>query len=100
MCKPEPVGPNQRADSNGGPFLDYNCGEFWVGDRDVCHHCLEERTAKGEFYRENETRYSFGAYAGRYCDDCWKTSGYRDADDDTAVFDPMDAGEVMYEDEY
>lgn len=96
----EPVGPNQRPDSNGGPFLDYNCGDFWVSDKEVCHHCLENKTLAGEFYRENETRYSFGAYAGRYCDDCWKTSGYRDADDDTAVFDPMDAGEVMYEDEY
>ena len=27
-----------------------------------------------------EERYSFGVYAGRYCDDaCWARSGYRDA---------------------
>lgn len=97
----EPIGPNQRPDSNGGPFLDYNCGDgFWVGDRDVCHYCLEERTANNEFYRESEVRTSFGVYAGRMCDECWKNSGYRDATDDDAVFDPMDAGEVMWEDEY
>ena len=101
MCKPEPFGPNQRADSNGGPFLDYRIAiGLWVGDRDVCHHCLDERTAKGELYRENEVRQSFGAYAGRYCDECWYNSGFRDARNEDAVFDPMDAGEVMYEDEY
>jgi len=101
MCKPEPFGPYQRPDSNGGPFIDYQvAGDLWVGDRDVCHHCLEVKTQAEQFYNESEQRYSFGAYAGRYCDDCWKTSGYRDAGDDTAVFDPMDAGEVMYEDEY
>ncbi len=101
MCKPEPINDNQRPDSNGGPFLDYQIAvDLWVGDRDVCHHCLDERTAKGEFYRENEIRQSFGVYAGRYCDECWYNSGYRDARDDNAVFDPMDAGEVMWEDEY
>ena len=98
MC--ELLGPNQRANSGNGPFPEYNCGDFWVSDRDVCHHCSEIRASTGKFYRENEQRYSFGGYAGRYCDDCWKVSWYRDADDDTAVFDPMDAGEVMYEDEY
>lgn len=44
-------------------------------------------------------RYSFGIYAGRYCDACWLESGYRDATDDEAVFDEADAGERM-EDDY
>lgn len=44
------------------------------------------------------TRYSFGIYAGRMCDDCWKSSGYRDATDDSAEFSEMDAGERLEED--
>lgn len=95
MC--EPFGPNQRADSNGGHFLDYQVapGE-WVNDRGVCHHCLEQKTLAEKFYHCNDVRTSFGYYAGRYCDDCWKTSGYRDADDDTAVFSELDAGESLH----
>ena len=38
-------------------------------------------------------RYSFGCYAGRYCDPHWRTSGYRDAVDASAEFDPYYAGE-------
>ena len=46
-------------------------------------------------------QYSFGIYAGRYCNDtCWKGSGYRDATDPDARFDPMDAGEVMEPEDY
>ena len=52
-----------------------------------CHHCKTGR--------ESEERYSFGAYAGRWCDQCWPKSGYRDAADPEARFDPMDAGESM-----
>lgn len=37
-------------------------------------------------------RYSLGIYAGRYCDDCWVSSGYRD--EGPEGFDPMDAGET------
>jgi len=43
-----------------------------------------------------EERYSFGVYAGRYCNDtCWAESGYRDATDPDARFDAADAGEAM-----
>ena len=56
-------------------------------DRYHCHHC--------QTGRESEERYSFGAYAGRWCDVCWPNSGYRDATDPTAKFDPLDAGESM-----
>ena len=38
-------------------------------------------------------QYSFGCYAGRWCDRHWPMSGYRDATDPDAVFDEMDAGE-------
>jgi hypothetical protein len=44
-------------------------------------------------------RYSFGCYAGRWCDTHWPMSGYRDATDPDAVFDPMYAGERI-EDDY
>ena len=48
-----------------------------------------------------EARYSFGVYAGRYCDDaCWARSGYRDATDPEARFDPADAGEAMEPEDY
>lgn len=41
-------------------------------------------------------QYSFGVYAGRYCEGrCWASSGFRDATDSTARFDPADAGESM-----
>ncbi|MDE3097559.1 MAG: hypothetical protein KGK07_16355 [Chloroflexota bacterium] len=52
-----------------------------------CHHCKSGR--------ESEERTSFGVYAGRWCDACWKTSGYRDAVDDSARFDSLDAGETL-----
>lgn len=99
MCI-EPTGPNQRRDTDGGPFLEYNCGEFWVGDRDVCHHCVDQCTADGSFYRESEVRTSFGIYAGKYCDECWSNSGYRDANGESVTFDPLDAGEAYWEDDY
>lgn len=44
-----------------------------------------------------EERYSLGIYAGRYCDQCWKESGYRD--EPASGFDPMDAGEAYESDE-
>jgi hypothetical protein len=44
---------------------------------------------------EGSPRYSFGVYAGRYCDKHWQESGYRDVDDPDAVFDPADAGERL-----
>lgn len=44
-------------------------------------------------------QYSFGIYAGRYCDPCWPKSGFRDAVDPDAVFSEEDAGERV-EDNY
>ena len=38
-------------------------------------------------------QYSFGCYAGRWCDRHWPLSGYRDATDASATFDPDYAGE-------
>lgn len=71
-----------------------------LGERDTCQHCREEREAEGKPYRWAEERTSFGCYAGRYCDECWPKSGYRDATDPDAEFSREDAGEVMYDDEY
>jgi len=42
-----------------------------------------------------EERYSLGLYAGRYCDPCWKESGYRD--EGPEGFDPTYAGESYEE---
>jgi hypothetical protein len=66
---------------------------YWLSERDVCRHCQEEREAAGKPFRYAEERTSFGCYAGRYCDHCWPLSGFRDATDDEATFDPADAGE-------
>src|SRR5215216_3280840 len=35
-----------------------------------------------------EERYSFGAYAGLWCDRCWPKSGYRDAVTPTHLCEP------------
>lgn len=46
-------------------------------------------------------QYSFGVYAGCWCDGaCWKSSGYRDAVDENETFDPMDAGEALEPEDY
>lgn len=64
-----------------------------------CAKCVDE--GKPEAETEGSPRYSFGVYAGRYCDKHWKTSGYRDATDPDARFDPADAGESLEpEDEF
>jgi hypothetical protein len=61
----------------------------------ICGACGKETT---DFLPEY---HSFGVYAGRYCDDkCWANSGYRDATDSDAEFDPMYAGEVMEPEDY
>ena len=57
----------------------------------VCNRCHEGADVCAPI----KERYSFGCYAGRYCDACWLKSGYRDATDPSAVFDPADAGETM-----
>ncbi len=50
----------------------------------------------GRCGKENaEVRYSLGIYAGKYCDECWKDSGYRD--EPASAFDPLDAGESLEE---
>lgn len=72
---------------------EYNDGDTWFSERHVCHHCQEEREARGLPYRWADEYYSFGVYAGRYCYRCWPKSGFRDAADPGAVFDPADAGE-------
>jgi ribosomal protein L37AE/L43A len=55
-----------------------------------CSTCGRETTEYLEEY------YSFGIYAGRYCNDkCWAGSGYRDAVDLDAEFDPAFAGERL-----
>ena len=63
----------------------------------VCHSCADEDHMTGVWAEE---RYSFGIYAGKYCDTCWAQSGYRDATDPTATFDPADAGEALEPEDY
>ena len=64
-----------------------------------CPTCKKEKLE-----HEMVEQYSFGIYAGRYCDSeddhCWRNSGYRDATDPNARFDPMDAGEVLEPEDY
>ena len=81
----------------GRQFFD---GDGWLVERDVCRHCLAQHEDDGTPFAFGHTRYSFGIYAGRYCDDCWPKSGYRDATDHDAKFDPLDAGEVLEPEDY
>jgi hypothetical protein len=61
-------------------------------ERYVCHcsYCEEHGPAFAE------DRYSMGVYAGRFCDEGWKLSGYRDVGPEE--FDPAYAGERMEND--
>ena len=92
----------KRKTGHDAPYLDteYSDGQYWMSERDVCHHCMEKREADGKPFRWADERLSFGVYAGRYCDDCWKVSGYRDATDPDAEWSPLVCGEVMEADEY
>lgn len=47
-------------------------------------------------YEPGSIRHSCGEYAGRYCDEHWKTAGFRPADDQV---DYLDAGEHRTEEE-
>lgn len=66
-------------ENNKRKCLDSNLS-LWLPDKGVC--------SCGEPGKE---RYSLGIYAGTFCDQCWKESGFRD--EDFAAFNPMDAGE-------
>lgn len=75
-------------------------GGFKVLENWICHHCEEERLKAGKLPLEAEERFSFGVYAGKYCDRCWSQSGYRDVEDEDTKFDPLDAGEVLEPEDY
>ena len=72
--------------------------DYDYDDRWACQYCREEREFQNKPPRDADKRHSFGCYAGKMCDDCWKTSGYRDATDSTAEFSPLDAGERIDDD--
>lgn len=101
MIKEHPFAPTEHpfifTDGEERVFSD---GETFFDERDCCHHCREEAEANNTPFAFADLRTSFGCYAGRYCDKCWPNSGYRDATDPNAEFDPAYAGEAMYEDEY
>jgi hypothetical protein len=79
-------------------FIDAQGYKF--SERDCCQHCRDEAEAQGKPFAFAEVRSSFGIYAGRYCDQCWPKSGYRDATDPDAEFDPLDAGECLEAEDY
>jgi len=71
---------------------------FMIVDPQECSVCDRENrpTCSRCDSEDFEPRYSLGIYAGRYCDACWKESGYRD--EPASGFDPSDAGERYEED--
>ena len=88
----------QRLSSDGQ--VDYlGADGYWIGERDVCRHCMEECAAQNKPFGWGDIRTSFGYYAGKYCDVCWPKSGYRDATDPDAVFEEDYAGESLHGDE-
>ena len=56
-------------------------------------HCSNQ-----ECNEEAKLRYSLGIYAGRWCDEHWKTAGYRK--EGPEGFNPLDAGESYDEEEF
>lgn len=57
-----------------------------------CRTCGKEEEYMEEYF-------SLGITAGHYCsEECWQASGYRD--EGPEGFDPADAGEAYWEDEY
>ena len=74
---------------------------------EVCNRCYAEAIDNGQTEAEivatmdgnGEDRYSFGVYAGHFCSDHWKRSGYRNSTEETLndEFDPDYAGESMEE---
>lgn len=86
------------------PFHDastdtFSDGDFYFSERHVCNRCRDRAERDGTPFAFADERYSFGVYAGRYCEACWAASGYRDATDDDARFDPADAGERLEADD-
>lgn len=62
----------------------------WIEERWCCRRCLDQGIV-----RCADEQYSLGVYAGKYCPKCWLKSGYVDATDPDAEFDPDYAGERM-----
>lgn len=58
-------------------------------ERYACRCRVCESHPRGPAWADE--RYSMGIYAGRYCEEGWKQSGYRDVD--ASEFDPAYAGE-------
>lgn len=74
----------------------FSDGVSHFSERHLCQHCRESREAAKKPFRWADERYSFGYYAGKYCDECWLKSGYRDATDPDAEFDETYAGESLH----
>lgn len=76
---------------------------------EVCTRCYTEALDNGETEAEiaatldnnGQDRYSFGVFAGYFCDDHWRKSGYKGSTPETEdeEFDPDYAGERMEPDE-
>lgn len=98
MCCPSPRDIYQWTDEQTGEEL-CSDGEYWMPTKNTCQHCFEELQAQGKPFRWAEEQYSFGVYAGRYCDACWQYSGYRDVHEHIP-FDPADAGEALEPEDY
>jgi len=64
-----------------------SCGDVFELYEDV----IVQKTPVCDCGREASERYSLGIFAGLYCDECWRSSGYRDIGPEG--FDPLDAGE-------
>ncbi len=57
---------------------------WWYDEGCPCSRCQRKGAVE---------RYSLGVYAGRWCNECWRASGYRDAP--ASAFSEADAGERM-----
>jgi len=78
----------------------FSDGEYKFDVRDLCQHCREQHEQDQTPFKFADKQFSFGTYAGKYCEECWKKSGFRDAIDPDAEFDPTYAGERLEPEDY
>ncbi len=75
--------------------IDYKVGGYWLGEREVCHSCLDERLAENMPPKEAFVQSCGGIYAGKSCDECFKKNYKQDW-----RYDYLDAGEHYGPDDY
>lgn len=96
--------PRCKLERDPGEFIDQAYATELNLSAPICEDCAKytcksRKRVPGKLCgKEASERYSLGVYAGRFCDECWELSGYRNEGE--SGFDPSDAGEHYGESDY